>query len=205
MTDAAAPRERADPAESRRRSAGVLLADAVRVLAVVSVVVGTWRFGLVGAALFALVLGGTAVPRLVGVPPLLDAAYSATLLFAAWAAQLGWYEAVGWLDLAVHAVATGLVALVATLALARWGAVGPSSAPHWRVGVGVLVVGLGALGSVLWEVGEWYGHTQLDPTIHVGYDDTLGDLVAGVLGSVLAAVLLARSALVERGLRPGHG
>lgn len=201
MTDAAASRPRADAPAPGARGAAALLADGVRVLAVVSVVVGTWRFGLVGAALFALVLGGTAVPRAVGVPPLLDAGYSATLLFAAWAAQLGWYEAVGWLDLAVHAVATGLVALVATLALARWGAVGPSSAPRWRVGLGALVVGLGALGSVLWEVGEWYGHAQLDPTIHVGYDDTLGDLVAGVLGSLVAALLLARSSLLEGGRR----
>jgi len=201
MTDAAASRPRAEATAPHGRGAAALLADGMRVLAVVSVVVGTWQFGLVGAALFALVLGGTAVPRAVGVPPLLDAAYSATLLFAAWAAQLGWYEAVGWLDVAVHAVATGLVALVATLALARWGAVGPSSAPHWRVGLGALVVGLGALGSVLWEVGEWYGHTHLDPTIHVGYDDTLGDLVAGVLGSVVAALLLARSSLLEGGRR----
>lgn len=201
MTDAAASRPRAEATAPQGRGAAALLADGMRVLAVVSVVVGTWRFGLLGAALFALVLGGTAVPRVVGVPPLLDAAYSAALLFAAWAAQLGWYEAVAWLDLAVHAVATGLVALVATLALARWGAVGTSSARHWRVGLGALVVGLGALGSILWEVGEWYGHTQLDPTIHVGYEDTVGDLVAAVLGSLVAAVLLARGSVLEGGAR----
>ena len=89
--------------------------DMVRALAVASVVVGTWRAGLVACALFLLVLGGTLVPRAIGAPAGLDVAYCVTLLFAAWAAQLEWYAAVDWLDLAVHAVATGLVAVLALL------------------------------------------------------------------------------------------
>ena len=98
--------------------------DVVRVLALVSVVVGTWRSGPVATALFLLVLGGAMVPRAIGAPPVLDVAYCSTILFAAWAAQLDWYVAVGWLDLVVHAVATGLVAVMTLRALQVWGVVG---------------------------------------------------------------------------------
>ena len=44
------------------------------------------------------------------------------------------------------------------------------------------MTGLGAAAAVLWEVGEWAGHTFLDPRISVGYEDTIGDLVAGLAG-----------------------
>ncbi|WP_421733724.1 hypothetical protein [Cellulomonas sp.] len=180
------------PASGARTGRGgwlVVAGDVVRVLAMASVVVGTWRAGLVACALFLLVLGGTLVPRAIGAPAGLDVAFCVTLLFAAWAAQLEWYAAVDWLDLAVHAVATGLVAVMALLALVRWRVVSePAEAPD-RI---VLVTGLGAVAAVLWEVGEWAGHTFLDPRIYVGYEDTIGDLVAGLVGSAVAAVVLAR-------------
>jgi len=172
------------------------VADGVRGLAAVSVVVGTWRAGAVAAALFLLVLGGTLVPRLIGAPAALDAVYGGTLLFAAWAAQLDWYVAVDELDLVVHAAATGLVAVVATLALARWGAVGTAGARCPGAAAAVVVVGVGAVGAVLWEMGEWFGHTLLDPRIQVGYTDTMGDLAAGLLGSAVAAALVAGTHLV---------
>jgi hypothetical protein len=173
----------------------VVPGDLVRALAAVSVVVGTWLSGPVATALFLLVLGGSLVPRVIGVPASLDVAYCGALVLAAWAAQLGWYDAVGWLDVAVHAVATGLVALVAVLALVRWGVL-PSDlvdgARHPRWGSVLLVAGTGGALAVLWEIGEWAGHTFLDPSIHVGYQDTVGDLAAGLTGSVVAGLALAR-------------
>ncbi|NUU17761.1 hypothetical protein HP550_10930 [Cellulomonas humilata] len=176
-------------ARAGRAASLVVAGDVVRALAVASVVVGTWRAGLVACALFLLVLGGTLVPRAIGAPAGLDVAYCSTLLFAAWSAQLEWYAAVDWLDLAVHAVATGLVAVMALLALVRWRVVAEPAAAPDRI---VLVTGLGATAAVLWEVGEWAGHTFLDPRIYVGYADTIGDLAAGLVGSVVAAVVLAR-------------
>lgn len=50
---------------------------------------------------------------------------------------------------------------------------------------------LGVALAVLWELGEWIGHTWIDERIQVGYDDTVGDLTAGAAGAVVAAVLLA--------------
>ncbi|GEK21107.1 hypothetical protein [Cellulomonas xylanilytica] len=163
--------------------------DVVRVLALVSVIVGTWRSGPVATALFLLVLGGTMVPRAIGARTALDVTYSSTILFAAWAAQLDWYVAVSWLDLVVHAVATALIAVLGVRALQVWGVIGAG-----RPGreLGLLVVGLGALSAVLWELGEWAGNALFDRRIQVGYPDTMGDLAAGLLGSVVAAVVVAR-------------
>ena len=89
---------------SGERGLGVPLlpADTVRLAALVSVLLGMIGWGFVGFALFMLVLGGTMVPRAVGLPATLDAAYSLTILFGAWAAQLDWYAALPWLDLVVH-------------------------------------------------------------------------------------------------------
>jgi hypothetical protein len=163
--------------------------DVVRVVAAGSVVVGTWHGGLVGCALFLLVLGGTLVPRAITAPTGLDVAYCVTLLFAAWAAQLQWYAAVDWLDVVVHAVATGLIAVMALFALVRWRLITTPDRASDQI---VLVAGLGAMAAVLWELGEWAGHTFLEPDIFVGYADTIGDLTAGLVGSVVAAVVLAR-------------
>ena len=163
--------------------------DVVRVLALVSVVVGAWWSGPVATALFLLVLGGTMVPRAIGAPAVLDVAYCGTILFAAWAAQLDWYVAVGWLDVVVHAVATGLIAVLSLRALQTWRVVGTGRP---RGETALLVVGLGAVLSVLWEVGEWAGNAWLDRNIQVGYPDTMGDLLAGLAGSAVAAVVVAR-------------
>ena len=175
--------------ESIGQAGRLVPGDVVRVLALVSVVVGTVRSGPVATALFLLVLGGTMIPRIIGAPTALDVAYSSTILFAAWAAQLDWYVAVGWLDVVVHAVATGLVAVMSVRALQVWGVVGRGRA---RGETAVLVVGVGAVLAVLWELGEWAGNALFDRRIQVGYPDTMGDLAAGLVGSVVAAVVVAR-------------
>ena len=175
-------------------------ADVVRVAALVSLVVATVTLGGIAGALFLLVLGGVSVPRALALPAPLDVAYGTSLIFAAWASQLKWYDAVDWLDLAVHLVCTGLIAAVAYLALVRWELLpGAAATPPARASAGVVVVtaGLGAIAAILWEVGEWAGHTYLDDGIGVGYDDTVTDLAAGLLGAVVAGLVLAR-----RGRRP---
>lgn len=179
-------------------------ADLLRLAAAVSVAVGLAWSGGVAGALFFLVLGGTMLPRALEVPSVLDAAFCVTLLLAAWAAELDWYVAVPWLDVVVHAGATGLIATLAHLALVRVRALpGPDSGATGRprLGAAVVVTALGIALSTVWEFGEWFGHTHLDDRIQVGYTDTVGDLAAGTVGSVLAGVLLARGVLL-RGRRP---
>ncbi len=171
-----------------RRRWPLVPGDLLRAAALLSVVVSTFTDGFIGFALFMLVLGGVMVPRALGAPAVLDVAYCAMLLFGAWAAQLDWYRRVGWLDVVVHACATGLVAAIGYVAARR---LRLFSTDQPRGGVWLVTVCLGMTLAVLWEFGEWLGHAFLDEHIQVGYDDTMGDLVAGLAGSVVAALLLA--------------
>jgi hypothetical protein len=178
--------------------------DAVRAAAALSVVVGVVVFGpVVGAVLF-LVLGGTMLARALAAPRTLDVACGAITLVAAWAAAFDWYRAVGWLDLAVHLVATGLVAALAHLTLVRVGvapppdAAGSDASPRHRprLSAGIVTGAVGAALATLWELGEWFGNTVLDDRIQVGCTDTVSDLAAGAVGAAVAGVLVARGALL---------
>lgn len=176
-----------------------VLGDVLRLLALVSVVVGTVAYGFVGLALFALVLGGSVLPRALAAPAALDLSFCSTLLVAAWAAELDWYLELRWLDVVVHAAATGLVAAVVHLAAVRVGAVaGPADSRlrHPMLGSAVVTTALGVTLATVWELLEWFGHAQLDDRIQVGYADTLGDLASGAVGAMVAAVLLARGVLL---------
>lgn len=195
-----------------RPSARALLGGpggAVRILALVSVVVALVTLGPVDATLLVLVVGGVALPPLGGVPPWLDAAYGVGLLAAAWCGVLDLYETVAWLDVVMHLVVTGIVAAVAHLLLAvRTAAVvDPRDARlDGAVGASVLVTAaLGTTLSVLWEIGEYLGHTYLDPTIYVAYGDTVGDLVMGMTGSAVAGAALVRVGRRARQAQPVRG
>jgi hypothetical protein len=178
----------------------VLACDLVRLAALFSVPLGLLAYGAVAGALFALVLGGTVIPRALAAPAVLDASYCLVILFAGWAAELDWYLRVGWLDVVVHAAATGLVAAGVHLFLVRTGAlpaIDDATLSHPRVGAAVTTTAVGVALAVLWEFGEWFGHTYLDSRIQVGYTDTIGDLAAGALGALVAGVLLARGVLLS--------
>lgn len=168
----------------------------VRTAGLVCVVVALTTRGPVDAALFSLVLAGLVVPLAGRVAPGLDAAYGVGLLAAAWWGALGLYERVAWLDVAAHLVVTGLVAAVAHLVVARrTGAVvepARASGRATRAASVVVTASLGLALSVAWEVGEYLGNAYVDPSIYVGYADTVGDLVMGGLGSAVAGAALLR-------------
>lgn len=166
--------------------------DAVALLGLASQVAAFW-FGPVVVALFAFVLFGLTLQRVTGLPGGLQAPTGLVLLLGAWAATLDWYVAVGWLDLAVHAAGNGLLAVVVVLLMVRSGMLTePSGSPAQQAGVAVVTLGVGVVLGLLWELGEWAGHTYLDDSIQVGYEDTLGDLAAGAVGSLAAGWVLAR-------------
>lgn len=172
-------------------------ADAVALAGVGSFAAAFWWDGVV-VALFALVLLGLTVARLVQLPGALQAATGATLVLSAWAATLDWFVAVPGLDMVAHLAANGLLAVLLMVVLRRTGMV-PRDLP--AVGVIVVTASLGALLAVVWEAGEWFGHTFLSDDIGVGYDDTIGDLVAGTVGSFTGGVLLASGLLRDEGPR----
>ncbi|MCK0116461.1 hypothetical protein BCE75_103276 [Isoptericola sp. CG 20/1183] len=177
-------------AEPGRPWWGIALGDLLRVAALVSVVLAGILFGGTATALFLFVLGGTMLPRAIGTPAALDISYCAALLAAAWCAQLEVYQRVDWLDLVVHAATTGAIAAVAHQAFARAGLIAP--ARRARASAALQIVGLGSVVAVVWELLEWAGYTFVDDTIFVTYPDTLGDLAAGLVGSAVAAALVAR-------------
>jgi len=162
----------------------------VRVVGLVSFVVVSIGWGFVEGAVLALVLGGLMLPRMLGVRATFDIAVGVTLLLAAWSSVLGLYVTVPWVDIPAHLVLTGLLAALAVLLLRHIGLPLGEGSAHPAAESALVTASFGALLSVLWELGEWAGHTFVDSSIYVGYDDTVGDLVIGTVGSAVAGLLL---------------
>ncbi|PFG39134.1 hypothetical protein ATJ97_1629 [Georgenia soli] len=161
------------------------------VLAVLSLVAGL-GWGVVGLALMALVLLGVTLARVLRLPGDLQLLLDLTLVVAAWAALLQLYQRWWWLDMVVHMVATGLLAVLAVTGLLRAGTFAAGTSRRGRrLGLAAVTLAVGLALAVVWEVGEWAGHTYLDPAIFVSYEDTIGDLAAGGAGSAVAAAWLA--------------
>ena len=176
-----------------RRPSGAdeIAADALRVLGVLSVVAGGIGWGFVEVAVFALTLLGMLVPRFLGVRPGFDIAIGGTLLVAAWSGVFELYTSIDWLDVVIHFAANGVLAGLIFVVAARVGIVA-DVAPGTRSAIrsAVLTTAFGLSAGVLWEMGEWAGHTYIDSAIYVGYDDTIGDLAVGGLGSLLAGLCI---------------
>ncbi len=188
----------------RPAGAGEFFADGVRLAVLFSLAAALLWHGPVDVALFLLVLGGTLVSRSLNISRLFDGVYGLTLLTAAWSSVLDLYARVSWWDIPVHFAATAVIAAMTYFLLARVGVVtapesrfAPAAA---RVAVPVLVLSLGLAVSVLWELGEWWGNAVVDSAINVGYQDTMGDLAAGGLGSLLAGAVMER--MIRRSPEP---
>ena len=177
----------------RRRpvGAGELVADGLRVIALVSIVIAGIGWGAMGALSLAFVSGAMLLPRALGVRPAFDISYGVIALVSVWSSVTDLYVAVKWWDLPMHFLMTGLAAAVGYILLERFGVVAESSTlPRPLLSTTVVTTMLGLSLAAFWEMFEWFGKTFLDETIYVGYRDTIGDIVAGGLGSVLAGLLL---------------
>ncbi|MCR2783901.1 MULTISPECIES: DUF2238 domain-containing protein [unclassified Microbacterium] len=177
-----------------RRPRGVAewTADALRVVALLSVVAAAIWSTATDAGILSLALPALLVPRFLGVRAGPDIAYCATVLVAAWSNVLDLYRTIpGW-DLVAHFVCTGLIAVVAYLALARFSIVTAPRDPAFRARTAfVLVTVLGLAASAVWEMIEWFGYAFITDAIFVTYQDTIGDMAIGSLGAALASTLVA--------------
>jgi len=173
-------------------------ADAVRVIGTLSVVAAGIGWGPVAFWVTALALLGVYASRFLALRPALDIALGITLLVAAWSSTLDLYAAIASWDLVVHFAATGLLA-AALYVIAVATHIVPAGST--RVATAVLTTAFGISAAVVWEIAEWAGHTFVDPTIFVAYTDTIGDLVAGALGSIAAGCSM-RWLGVRGGVRP---
>ena len=168
------------------RDAAEFLADALRVMGLISGVVAGVAHGPLQFAVFGLVALGLVLPRFLGVRPALDITTALVLLVAAWANALDLYVLTPPIDIPVHLLLNGVIAALAVVLFQRVDLL-PALPPRALV---LVTVAVGVTAGVLWELGEWAGNRFLDPSILVGYDDTIGDLVVGGMGALLAGLAM---------------
>lgn len=167
------------------------LADALRVVGLFSVVAAALWWQPTDAGILAFALPALLLPRFVGVRPGFDIAFGVTVLVAAWSNVLDLYTSVNGWDLLVHFVATGVVAAMCYLWLARLRVVSDPATPPGARAPLVLVPALGLALSALWEMVEWIGYTFISDEIFVEYTDTISDMAIGGVGALLAGILVA--------------
>jgi len=181
------------------------VADALRALALVGIMVAGVGWGPVAGVSVALVAGGMVLSRLAQVRPSVDIAFGVVLLLAVWSSVLDLYVTVRWWDIPMHFLTNGLCAVLLYLVLMRLEALPDASTLPRPVASAVTVTtALGLSLGVVWEVFEWLGHTFVDDAIYVGYTDTIGDLVWGGAGSMLAGFTLVYLAATPRRRADGN-
>ncbi|GAA1751168.1 hypothetical protein [Agromyces humatus] len=178
-------------------------ADVLRLLAVLSIVVAAIGWGPLSGLSFVAVVAALLVPRVLRLRPAFDIAFGVAVLFSTWSSVLGVYYTTRWWDVPMHFVTNGLCAALLVVVLVRLGVLAdPATLPHPRLSATVATTALGLSLGVLWELFEWFGRSFLDDEILVGYADTLGDLLAGGLGSLSAGLamtfLMARPRALPR-------
>jgi len=171
----------------RPSGAAETVADALRALAVVGIVVAGVGWGPLSGLSLAVVAVGMLLPRLLGLRASVDIAFCIVLLVAVWSSVLGIYVTTRWWDLPVHFLANGLCAALLYIVLMQLRVLADADTlPRPMLSAAVMTTALGFGLGVLWELFEWFGHTFLDHEIFVGYTDTIGDLIWGGAGALLA-------------------
>ncbi|MCD2442906.1 hypothetical protein LQ757_11550 [Agromyces sp. SYSU K20354] len=166
-----------------------VIADVLRLLAVLSIVVAAIGWGPLSGLSFLAVLAVMLIPRLLHLRAGFDIAFGIAVLFSTWSSVLGVYHTTRWWDVPMHFLTNGLLAALAFVVLVRLGVLAdPATLPHPMLSATVATTALGLTMGVIWELFEWFGRAFIDDDILVGYADTLGDLLAGGLGSVVAGL-----------------
>ncbi|QYF73205.1 hypothetical protein [Cryobacterium sp. PAMC25264] len=172
-----------------RRPSGIAetTADVLRSLAVVGIVVASVGWGPLSGVSLTVVAVGMLVPRLLGLRPSVDIAFGIVVLVAVWSSVLDIYITTRWWDLPVHFVTNGLCAALLYIVLVQLRIVAdPDTLPRPMLSTVVVTTALGLGLGVIWEVFEWIGHTFINQAIFVGYTDSIGDLVWGGAGALVA-------------------
>jgi hypothetical protein len=131
--------------------------------------------------------------RWVNLPRPYDWGFVAVLSLHAVGEALGWYDDVEWFDRVVHVVLPGLLAPVLYIGLARLDVLpDPRDETHTRhyVGMALVTFCLGMAVGGLWEIVEWTSDGLFGSDLSEGNTDTVGDLIADAVGSLLGALLL---------------
>lgn len=188
------------------RGPAELVADALRLIAVVSIVVAGIGWGAKGVSSFAVVSVAMLLPRALAVRPGFDIAYGVIALVSTWSSVTDLYGAVPWWDLPMHFLMTGLAAAATYILLVRLRLIDDvGTLPRPLLSYAIIGMTLGAALSAAWEMFEWFTTTFLDPATVLGYGDTVSDMVLGTLGGLLAGLLLPVLAAEPRSSAPPAG
>lgn len=93
------------------------------------------------------------------------------------------YDAITWWDDLNHFVNWALLSLAVGQLVLRLGLP--------RVETFVIVVGAGAFAAIVWELGEYVTFIRNSDELETAYTDTLGDMLLGLTGTIVAALLTA--------------
>ncbi len=140
-------------------------------------------------AVFAILV----LPRLLRMPAPFDAAFAATMYMSTLTGALGWYETMDGWDKVAHVVTTGAAAAMLCLILSSLGLVDnlfEANRPLFgsRVILQTTVFGLSL--AVIWEILEWFYKTVNSDDPPATYLATMGDMLAGAVGSLMAGLCL---------------
>ena len=181
------------------RSVTDWMTDVVRALAIVLVIVSLFTLPFTDFAVLSMSLPAVMLSRMIGLRSGLDLVTCVTVFVAAGSNVLELYRAwTGW-DLVVHLACTGLLAAVALVLLDDAGVVAPTGRRRTPIVVATLA---GLALSAVWEMIEWFGYRFITDAIFVTYDDTIGDMIAGGAGALIAGVLASRFRLTREERAP---
>ena len=166
-----------------------IVADVLRMLGVLSIVVAGIGWGLLSGLSFVAASAAMLIPRLLRVRPAFDLLFCATVLLSTWSSVLGLFITTRWWDVPMHFFTNGVAAAMLYVVLVRFDVLADAETlPRPVLSAALMVTALGLSLGVLWELFEWFGRTYLDPEILTGYSDTLDDLLQGGLGSLAAGL-----------------
>lgn len=114
-----------------------------------------------------------ALDILLGLPFLIDVGGNA----------LNLYDTIEWWDDLNHLVNWGILSAGFGQFLLRL--------PVGKLSTAGLVAGFGAITAILWELAEYITFVRNSPELQTAYTDTLGDLVLGTTGSIIAGIFTA--------------
>lgn len=170
------------------------LSDAVRALAIVVVLASSFTLPFTDFAVLSMSLPAVMLSRMIGLRSGLDLIACVTVFVAAGSNVIDLYRTwTGW-DLVVHVVCTGVLAAIALVLLDDAGVIGSTGRRRTPIVVATIA---GLALSAVWEMVEWFGYRFITDAIFVTYDDTIGDMMAGGAGALIAGVLASRLPLTR--------
>lgn len=176
-----------------RPGAWVVFADVCRVATLLCAGLALVFWGPDKVIAFLAVTAILLIPRAMRMPAPFDAAFALTMFVSTLTGAIGWYEDLAWWDKVAHFFTTGAAAAILCLIIAACGLVDNLFDPakeRYRTRVVVQTTSLGLSVAVIWEMMEWiYKDINTDDP-PATYLDTMADLMAGAVGSVVAGGVL---------------